>query len=658
MGFLAPAALGLSGLLGLILALHMLRPRQEERRVPSLFLWREVRQDPPAARPWKPLRRSPLLLLQLLALSLLVLALSRPWLSSGQAVSGEHLILLVDRSATMGATDLAPDRLAAARRRILDLVAGQPGARFTVIAFDAHPELLTSGETDPGRIRQALEGLTVRPVPCNASEALDFAASLALGQPETAVILYSDGAFDLAVPPPAGLALRFQPLGEATENQAISALSLAEGPALAGEGTGRGPLLFAQAANGGLRAARRRLLVEVDGKLLDARDLVLPPGGYAGFTLALPPEAARVRAAFAQADDLPLDDQAWVVRPRSRPLRVALVSDGNRFLEAALGLLPAVDSLRHRDPSEAEEPWDLIDLAVLDGRLPARLPDRPMLLVAPRGPLDVGGADAVRPTGRELELPQPVITDPAHPLLVNTGFAEAAILRAQALELGPGWTPLVTTQARGATWPLVAEGHLNGQRALLMAFDLRDSDLPLLPAFPLFIAAAVEALSPQGLVEAPRDAAAGEPLTLRLAPGVKAARVIDPAGEETVLTIASGQADFAGTGRLGLYRVLATGPDGPEETAFAVNMISDRPLDIRPRDPLAAAVPAAGAAAAPLLPPPAGRREFWWPLAALALVLLLAEWAYDHRRALSERLGPPLRRWSTAARRIALQGKG
>ena len=289
MGFLAPAALGLSGLLGLILALHMLRPRQEERRVPSLFLWREVRQDPPAARPWKPLRRSPLLLLQLLALSLLVLALSRPWLSSGQAVSGEHLILLVDRSATMGATDLAPDRLAAARRRILDLVAGQPGARFTVIAFDAHPELLTSGETDPGRIRQALEGLTVRPVPCNASEALDFAASLALGQPETAVILYSDGAFDLAVPPPAGLALRFQPLGEATENQAISALSLTEGPALAGEGTGRGPLLFAQAANGGLRAARRRLLVEVDGKLLDARDLVLPPGGYAGFTLALPP---------------------------------------------------------------------------------------------------------------------------------------------------------------------------------------------------------------------------------------------------------------------------------------------------------------------------------------------------------------------------------
>ena len=106
---------------------------------------------------------------------------------------------------------------------------------------------------------------------------------------------------------------------------------------------------------------------------------------------------------------------------------------------------------------------------------------------------------------------------------------EAAILRAQALALGPGWTPLVTTQADGVTWPLVAEGHLNGQRALLMAFDLRDSDLPLLPAFPLFIAAAVENLTPRGLVELPREAALGEPLALRLAPGVQAARVIDPA---------------------------------------------------------------------------------------------------------------------------------
>lgn len=652
MGLLAPAALGLSALLGLVLALHMLRPRQAALRVPSLFLWREVRQDPPAARPWRPLRRSPLLLLQLLALSLLVLALSRPWLSSRQAVSGEHLILLVDRSATMAATDLAPNRLAAARRRILALVEGRPGARFTLIAFDAHPELLVAGETDPGRIRRVLEGLTVRPVPGRASEALDFAASLALGQPGMTVILYSDGAFDLDGPPPAGLALRFDPLGEASVNQAISALSLTEGP------TDQGPLLFAQAGNGGRQSARRRLLVEVDGRLLDARDLDLPPGGFSGFTLDLPPETSQVRVAFDQPDALPLDDEAWVVRPRSRPLRLALVGEGNRFLEIALGLLPAVASVRNLDAAEVDRPWGLIDLAVLDGLLPARLPDCPLLLVAPRGPLALGSPDALRPTGRVLELPQPVISDPAHPLLADTGFAEAAILRAQALALGPGWTPLVTAQADGVTWPLVAEGHLNGQRALLMAFDLRDSDLPLLPAFPLFIAAAVENLTPRGLVEPPREAALGEPLALRLAPGVEAARIIDPAGEETALTIASGQAAFAGTGRVGLYRVLATGPDGPEETAFAVNMVSMRPLDIRPRNPLATAGTAAGDASAPISLPSPGRRELWRPLAAMALVLLLAEWAYDHRRALIERLGPPLRRWSTAARRAALPGRG
>lgn len=657
MGFLAPAALGLGGLLGLVLLLHLLRPRQAERRVPSLLLWREILQDPPAARPWQPLRRSPLLLLQLLALGLLVLALARPWLASRQAVSGAHLILLVDRSATMAATDLAPSRLGEARRRALDLVLGQPGARVTVIAFDAHPELLAAGETDPQRIRAALEGLAPRALAGDATEALDFAAALAQGQGDTAAVLFSDGAFTLSGPPPAGLSLRFEPLGRATENQSISALALTEA---AGDD---GPRLYVQAANAGARAARRRLLVAVDGALQDARDLDLPPGGSAGFTLDLPPGAERVQAAFARADDLPLDDQAWAVRPRARPLQVLLLGAENRFLEAALGLLPGLGRLRRIDGGDtgaARAALGLVDLAVLDATLPPTLPDCPLLLLAPPGPVGPDGPDAVRPAGADLELPQPVLADAGQPLLGGSGFTDAAILRARALRLGSGWTPLLTAQARGATWPLLAEGHVNGRRALLLAFDLRDSDLPLLPAFPLFIAAAVEALAPRSLVELPPDIVPGEPLALRLAPALRAARIVDPAGLATALTLADGRAVFTGAGLLGLYRLQAEGPDGSQETAFAVNLLGARPLDIRPRNPLAATAGAAASidAAAPAAAPAPGRRELWRILAALALACLLAEWAYDHRRALAPRLGPLLRRWSTAARRVALQGKG
>ena len=72
-------------------------------------------RDRQANAPWQRLRPNVLLFLQLLFLLLVVFALVRPYVWT-DAASGDHLIVVLDTSASMQATDVAPNRLAEAAR--------------------------------------------------------------------------------------------------------------------------------------------------------------------------------------------------------------------------------------------------------------------------------------------------------------------------------------------------------------------------------------------------------------------------------------------------------------------------------------------------------------------------------------------------------------
>src|SRR2546423_4115745 len=101
MGILAPLALAALPLLALILALYLLKLRRPSAPVGSLHLWSALTRDREANSLWQRLQVSTLLLLQLLALALLIVALARPWLPTTEPV-GEHAVIVVDVSASMG----------------------------------------------------------------------------------------------------------------------------------------------------------------------------------------------------------------------------------------------------------------------------------------------------------------------------------------------------------------------------------------------------------------------------------------------------------------------------------------------------------------------------------------------------------------------------
>jgi Ca-activated chloride channel homolog len=348
MNFLNPAAFALAALLPLIVLMYLLKLRRTEQVVSSVFLWRRMVRDIEANAPWQKLRRNLLMFLQLLFLILLILVLAQPFIWT-EGVSSQAVIFIIDHSASMGSIDTPPNRLEAAKNQARRLVDGLPDdSRVTIISAAESTQVLASSTQDRRQINQAIERIQLSTGTGDLTNALGLASAIASRQPEAEIIILSDGRSPL----PERIALRgnvrYYPIGISGDNQAISLLTLEQDP------TGSSMTAFAQVINYGEENAQRRLELYADNRMVNAYDLEIEAGGQQSiFAGDLPAETEQIEARLAGQDTLPLDDYAWAVRREIEPVQAILVTEGNRFLETALRLLPAME-LQILSPEEFE----------------------------------------------------------------------------------------------------------------------------------------------------------------------------------------------------------------------------------------------------------------------------------------------------------------
>lgn len=644
MDFLSPAAFALAALLPVIVALYLLKLRRTEQAVSSVYLWRRMVRDVEANAPWQRLRRNLLLLLQLLILAALILALARPFTRSAGA-SGQAEIIILDTSASMAATDVAPSRLAAAQVQARQLADTLPDtARVTVIAAGSGAQVLVASSQDHREVHLAIDSLQAGADGSDLTAALELASAIAARQPDTEIAVFSDGRVSL----PERLALkgrlRYVPLGHSGENQAIAALSVQSG-------AGGRLIGFAQVTNYGSQPAQRRLALYTDGYLASVHDVNLAAGGSVPVIVEdLPADLEVLEARLEGEDALPLDDRAWAVFQSSKPTGTVLVSEGNLFLETALSLLPDVEltvakpddwetgiTIEHSDTVTIERSnVSTATLTILDAYAPitAPLPAGNLLFIAPpRSTVYFSVTGTVtQPVPRAVGAG--ASSGDADPLLAagsagHVNLADVSVLDAVRLPL-PDWARLVIAgDTERESVPLLMAGQVDGRRVAVLAFDLRRSDLPLQVAFPLLMANLAGWLAPGSGGDVPAQVAPGSPVTLVLPPDVDSATFTRPDGSTAQIAAESGRAVFADTARLGVYGA-AWGED--RQARFAVNLFSPEESDVRP----AAELPLTSAGEGDVQTAvQEGRHEWWRTVACMALALLVIEWLVYQRATLA-----------------------
>jgi von Willebrand factor type A domain/Aerotolerance regulator N-terminal len=673
-----------------VIAMYLLKLRRDEAVVPSTLLWTRLVADIEANAPWQKLRRSLLLLLQLLLVIALALLAARPFLERPAGLARD-IVLVMDTSASMGATDVVPDRLTAAKQVAIEALKGLPtGGKVSVIAADRSARIVVNESRDLSRVRQAIEGIPVTQSRGDLGDALELASKLAARSGEAQFLVATDAA--LARTPVGRVAapIKVLTVGRERKNQAIVALAIRTSPSAVTRS------VFVSVANLDLVEAARRLEVWGDDRLLEVRDVRLDAQRRSDVIIDdLPREVRTVEVRLVGADpsvtvapdQLAVDDRAWAVVPPDRKRLILIVGEGDAYLETALSFLPDVE-LFGVTPSEYGPKTDRTDgrqwdLVIFEGFLPATLPKTPILAIAPPRSSALGDVSGT------LKDPGIGTLDPDEPVLRYVDLSTTHISAAAKLT-APTWARTIIPGPRGA--PLLYAGIRDGINQAVLAFEPRRSDLPLQVAFPILLANLTGELF--GSTAAPTEAVEpGAPVQLVIPTGARGLSISRPDGivSELVPSTTAGASGaavtFAATDLLGVYTVTpipdtaaSPGPSaggsaapsgGPSASAapsarpiaspgasgqpvvvdplapvrFAVDLFDVDESTIAPGNPSTIAALGIGPEASPApgasgqggsgagnpQERPTTRDELWVPIVLAIIAFLCVEWALYHR---------------------------
>jgi hypothetical protein len=634
----------------LLLLLYFLKLKRQETIVSSTLLWKRAVQDLQVNAPFQRLRRNLLLLLQLLALTAILLALAGPVLA-WKGGPGRRYVLLIDRSASMNATDVEPSRLDAAKKQAKTFVESMRGGSMVslqdksdnamVVAFDQHAKVMCSFTSDKRQLMLAIDAIEPGDGESRLGEAITVARAFAQspgveGNIRTAeqpaqLVLFSDGRIgDLETIVVSADELVFHQVGQSADNVAITAMNARRSYEQPEQVE-----VFASLENYGSEPVERDVQLGINGNVRAVRPIQIPACEVT--EAGKPPKPGKVAVDFSLSfggagvlevrqlgtDALACDNVAWSVLDPPKRLSVLLVTNGNPVLELALRACPIAKldpctpaGFDTMDPVAFAErrPYDVI---VLDNHIPAHLPQCRYLVFGP----PPKGIDVNSP--RMIENQVVVDWRSQHPLLQYVNLTNLFTAKCHELLLPRDAEVL----AEFGESPALALVRRKGSVYLLAGFDVLQSNWAFEPSFVLFCYNALGFLGVQAGGGEHRGLMVGEPIALENVPAEATVTVTRPDASKTELTPdSSGAVRFPGTQRVGIYAVDA--PDQPKGF-YAVNLLDGEESRIEPQKEIsfssvtiAAAEGAVQRANVPV----------WPALVLAALVLACIEWlAYNLR---------------------------
>ncbi|NLC67914.1 MAG: VWA domain-containing protein [Clostridiaceae bacterium] len=588
---------GLLALLAIpvIIVLYLLKQKNEEHVISSLYLWQNALQDIEVSTPWQKLKKNLLMFLQVFAVALLALVLSEPFLKTGRQLD-KDVMIVIDCSLSMQASDIKPSRFEAAKEDAVKLVEScGVNMNFTLIASGNTPHVLLHQVNDKDKVILEIKNLQADDTAEDIEGTIELVNSLLYDNPAIQVNWFGDGTganeinsridvFDGHGGNDGGFqGINYYSYNGQGANYAITLLSYRKRQD-SGEITA-----LSRIGNFSPRDAENDVSLYVDGDFFDAKRVTVKAGESENlYWTGIPGLAANLQCRIDTADMLEKDNEAGAIVFAGSIRKVLLVTERNIYLEKVLKLMPdlevyrttpvAAGGLSFKDwrrtgkmslenSEENTEGFDgNYDLYIFDGVLPEELP--------PDGHIIVFNPPENRLFSISGRSEYTEIFATGHELFEGLkGDISFGAMQTYLYEL-PRWGNPVMKNSEGIA---AFEGYVGKNRIMVFGFDLHETNLPVQPYFPVIIARAVQELLPgQGGIKEVSSVYAGDAVELAINPGAEEVFVVRPDGNRELIAPPFPATRYDGTSHIGVYVLEQRLENGTIRQEFIVNAPSER----------------------------------------------------------------------------------
>lgn len=592
MRLLYPAALFFLISIPIIIAMYILKQKFEERKVSSLYLWEQVLKDIDVNTPWQKLKSSLPLILQIILALLLTLAITDPFLLI-KGKGEQNVIIVLDNTGSMNAVFEDTTKLEEGKKRAEKVIRSlKPGSKITIISSGRKPKLELNASESKDDALSKLKSIKTSNAAGNIEDSLSLVKSMSKQYEGYRAIFFTDREVDLK-----DMEGEVQVLNYYSGNVSLDYISHSKE-----EGSIKTIVRINNRSN---ESQKREVSLYAEEKLFTLKEAELKPKETKTIYFEnIPSNIRYMHAEINEKDSLNEDNVIYDVVKSTDSQKVLLVSEKNVFIEKVLS---SINSLELYKTKSADNIMDEYDLYIFDGVSPKELPkEGAALFINPpddsesfkvKGSID-GGLGAV-------------VTSPVTKYIEKAHFAVA---KSKDIEV-PYWgSPFLKVN----NTPAGFIGENKGKKIGVLAFDLHNSDFPLISEFPIFMHNIVSYLTDVDF-QGRSSYACGDEITVSPLGTAEKMTMEAPKGSKENIEVKYPIRPYENTNDMGIYKLTQTSKDGETESLFALNFPSDMESNIDTE-----AKSASNSFGESLLDSSGVNLRF--TLIILTLILLAAEW--------------------------------
>lgn len=537
-----------------VVMLYFLKQKPEEKEVASLYLWDKVYKSKEVNTPWERFKKSLLLFLQLLAILLLVLALTDPFLNF-RGKDYQNVILVIDNTGSMEAKYNDNTRFEEAKKRAEKFIGSlRTGSRISIISSGNTPKVEVSGTTDKAEALLRLKEMQPMDLSGDINETVSLVKSMAKQYESYRAVFYTDGNVDIK-----DLNAEIVSLTSKGDNVSLDYISHSKEK--------NGLKVMVRVTNRSDKDLNREICIYGDDKVLAVKKIDIKAGEtktvyFEGIAI----KDDHLKAQITEKDDLMNDNTAYDVIKQGETQKVLLVTSKNLYIEKALSTVNNVE-LYKASSIDGLKLSDKYNLYIFDGVVPSVLPsDGSILFVNP-------------PDNSLFQVNSTVEGGLGEVIEDNvTKYVTGAIFNVEKQRdmVIPKWgKPILKVNDKDAAFI----GEYKNRKYAAIGFDLHKTDLVLNAEFPILMHNLCSYLVDTGLM-VKTDYLCGDGVEVN-AQADGGDLVVDTSyGTKEIIPLRYPLKNFSATYKPGVYKVTQKFGDAEKSNIFAVNFPTDKESNI------------------------------------------------------------------------------